>query len=417
MGGYFKQMEDKARATGGHVSQGFKDGINTVKGGVASGGGAVSGGIKGAFGKMSNAFKDAGKKAPTVQNVFGGLQGAIKGPTIQDVFGGLEKYMDPLDISGRKSQERAAEMEKLISSQHQSMNDFLGTKPTFKSIVGADGQLGNLYKMGDATPATASVADLIERKKWLDDIGGLMDPEAVKAGGDFRNAQNNVGLLQQRAFGTETSPWAQKLYDQQRLDQSNMMDRVTRDQALSQEQVRNALAMQGGLDGGARERLAKSAGRDAMMARQGVFRQGAQDRLGIGIQDEQNRLQLQSMMPGMNMQLDAYNTGLQRDDVTAKLNQDMFNKNMGMQRVGMLGSWGDANLNRETQVSLFNAGSKNDAAMFNAGNAIKDRQLGNMYDLDTWNTHGSVLGNQFASDAMMRSGNGRGGLFGTFFGG
>ena len=84
----------------------------------------------------------------------------------------------------------------------------------------------------------------------------------------------------------------QRQLDAQGLEQARSFDQLRRGNAGAQAQAQNALAAQGGLSGGARERLARSGQRNALIGRQDVRGQGAIQRAGILSGDEQAKRQL-----------------------------------------------------------------------------------------------------------------------------
>jgi hypothetical protein len=69
--------------------------------------------------------------------------------------------------------------------------------------------------------------------------------------------------------------------------------------------ARSTLAMRGGLDSGARERIARGGAKDRLMSSQLIGHDAAANDAQIGINDEQNRIQQLGMLPGME------NTALQ----------------------------------------------------------------------------------------------------------
>ncbi len=372
------------------------------------------------MGSVAKAGKAAaGNVAPMLGVGPGGLQNS------QSMF-------DPLDILGQKQAGRDKEMEKRISQEQEQMNAFMAQRPEYASIANADGSLKSQYKLGNPTQAVTNRMDQAELDRRMGlakqvDVKDVSYTGDINAGQNFNDAQSNLNSLQARAFGTETSPWAQKLYDQQALQQSGAIDQLGHEQALAQNQQLNNLAMQGGLEGGSRERLAKAGSRNQMMARQGVFRQGQMDRLGIGINDEAQRLQLQTQMPGMNLQMDQYNTGLQSQnrDVQNQLalanqgkdmSQQQFNNNQAMQQANMWAQTESQNVSAKNAANQAYANSKNQFATINNSNLVGNLQAQNAYDMDGWKTTGSVLGNQNAANAQARQGSGTGGFFNKIFG-
>lgn len=334
--------------------------------------------------------------------------------------------LDVLDIFGTKAAKRDAQTEKMIGSQTNQMNAFMASQPKYAAIS-KNGQLDPKYALKAPAQAKASLVDTKQLDKRMAgakdvNIDDVAYTGNIGPGENYAAAQGNIDALQQRAFGTDTSPWAQKLYDQQALQESGALDQLGHEGALAQNQQLNSLAMQGGLEGGSRERLAKASSRDQMMARQGVFRQGQMDKLGIGINDEAQRMQLQQQMPGMNMQMDQYQTGLQQADRDVMnqiafgnqgkdMTQQQFNTNLAMNKANEWAGVAGANANLLTNTNQFNTGAKNQVAQFNQQALLGDVQGKNAYDLGSWQTKGSVLGNSQTANAQARQGSGQGGFF------
>lgn len=163
----------------------------------------------------------------------------------------------------------------------------------------------------------------------LGDNNLLQDQFTIKPGEDVKNNLDTSALNKLQSIGMAapgTSDWEQMMLGKQGIDQANSRDSATRLADTSKTQAYSDLATHGGLSTGARERLGRSAGTDLMTSRQGVARQGALDRLGIGIQGENNRLGVLSQLPGMQQakeqQAEAlglanrdYNTGIQKTNI------------------------------------------------------------------------------------------------------
>ncbi len=364
--------------------------------------------------------------------VGGAVSDFGKSSGISGGVGQAAGFLDPLDVFGQKQKARDADTEKMIANQSAQMDQFMATRPEYASMQNSFGGLDSKYKLQgpeDATAYTTSTKDLDKRMGAAKEVGvnDVAYTGDVNAGANFKSAQGNIDALQKRAFGTETSPWAKKLYDQQAMQQQDQLGQVGFEQRNAFNQATNDMAMQGGLEGGSRERLARGSARDSMMARQGVFRQGQSDKLGIGINDEAQRMQLQTAMPGMNMQMDQYNTGLQQQNRDVKnqlainnqgvnLNEQQFNAGLNMQKANQWATVDQNNNAQKTGVSQFNAGQQNQVNAINQATLIGDVKGQNAYALDTWNTQGSVLGNSQAANAQARQGSGSGGFFNKLLG-
>ncbi len=378
------------------------------------------GGGGGGGGSIGKAVQGAGS---------GGSMGAILGGTGLGNNKTVKKYggtFDPLDVFGTKQSNRDDQTAKMIAEQEAQVKAHMDKRPKYKSVVTKKGVLNKKAAVKAPTKAKAVQVDVkaLDKKLALAKNANVKDVKYtgdVKSGQNFQDAQGNINTLQQRAFGTDTSPWAQKLYDQQALQESGQLDALGHEQALAQNQQLNALAMQGGLEGGSRERLAKASQRDQMMGRQGVFRQGQTDKLAIGINDEAQRMELQQQMPGMNLQMDQYQTGLasQNRDVRNQLSlanqgknmtQQQFNSGLAMDKANSWSGVMDANAGRTTGANQFNAGQQNQVNAINQATLVGDIRGKNAYDLEGWTTAGTMMGNQQAANAQANQGKGSGGF-------
>lgn len=169
--------------------------------------------------------------------------------------------------------------------------------------------------------------------------------------GDY-NLEQGEGLQAMRGEALRdpgtASAWASLMEQQQRLGQQDNMDAASRQAASGAAQARSSLAMRGGLSGGARERVAMNMGRGMAQDRQAAARQGMSDRLGIGMQDEQNRLGMLSQFANQEQALNQFNTGnrMQMDQFNVQganqANMDNVNfarNEMGGQRAQDMEQW------------------------------------------------------------------------------
>lgn len=136
--------------------------------------------------------------------------------------------------------------------------------------------------------------------------------------------------LRTRAMSQGPSTWAQMMLGKQNLEQQQMRDEASQQQAGAQAGARSNLAMRGGLGGGARTRMASQGARDLLMAGQGIARQGSQQRFGILGQDEATKQQLLGQVADTELNTQKGNIAAaldeQRRSEAAK--QDAYNKKM-----------------------------------------------------------------------------------------
>lgn len=115
---------------------------------------------------------------------------------------------------------------------------------------------------------------------------------------------NTGGLEQYRREATRSGPsaWAALSMQKNRAEESAMRQKLGREAAGQTAEGESALAMRGGLTGGARERLRSGATKDMLDMSQNVGRQRGLNDLQIGTQDEQNRISQLGALPGMEVE-------------------------------------------------------------------------------------------------------------------
>lgn len=119
--------------------------------------------------------------------------------------------------------------------------------------------------------------------------------------------RRGINKYREEALRSGPSTWAQLASAQQ-----DELARQARGQAVAENMgqmagARSQLAMRGGINSGARERIATSGMRNAMDASQNALRQANANKMQIGINDEQNRMNQLQALPGME------NTAVQPD--------------------------------------------------------------------------------------------------------
>lgn len=142
------------------------------------------------------------------------------------------------------------------------------------------------------------------RPGWDSQIGGdglLRQPYRLTQREDVKLNTQGLDALRSRALSTDSSPWAKLAEQKQQLDQSGAMDQAAAQSAGQSAQALDSLAQNGGLSEGARERIATAGARSGMFANQQIARQGMGDRLGIKLQDEQQKANMLSALPGQEL--------------------------------------------------------------------------------------------------------------------
>lgn len=258
-------------------------------------------------------------------------------------------------------------------------------RPEFITSANADGSIKDPYAAqysGDLQ-APNSLSN-----QWDARAGNVRD---VGAGSNYGMAQDSAGMLQQRAFGTETSPWADKLYQQQGIQQHLAEQQFGNQSAQEYASTRDRLAQSGGLEGGANERLGQQSMRNEMLGRQDLARQGELQRIGIGINDENQRMALQQQMPQMQMGLDQYDTGLQRN-----------NADMDWRKQAQWSTLAGQDNANQMNADQYNLGRQDQTSLINSGRAIDEKTGQNSWNMDQWTQRGAVLGAGAQADVQAK---------------
>jgi hypothetical protein len=319
---------------------------------------------------------------------------------------------DILDISGRKDAKNQRAMQGFLEDDQAAFNDMMNKMPTYDN-----GGLNKSFTKDDflswGKNIKAPKSNLGQLDKRMGQAQGLNIAD-VKTGTNFNQAQQNIHALQDRAFGTETSPWAQKLYDQQAVDQGRVQDQMSQNLANQTQGAMNQMAATTGIDAGARERMMDKANVNNMNQMQNLYSQGMSDRLGIGAQDEAQRMALQQQMPGMNLQADQYMTGVDFGNQAKDINQGQFNNNLSMQKANMWSGLADTEAQRKLGVDEFNKQGKIGLNQWNTGNLINDTNAANNWAMQGWGQKMQGTGSNSAANAMANSGQ-KGGFFQKLF--
>lgn len=176
-------------------------------------------------------------------------------------------------------------------------------RPGFQSLLGVDPKTGQYNRL--SLPQE------------------LQAPEVV--GGAGRIA------LKDRALATGPSKQAQLMLDQQGLQEAEALGQVGKQGASELAMAQGNVARTGGLRSGVGAMLAGQNMRDQMMQKQQTRRGGLQDRLQIGLQDDQMKQSLLQNLVGQDLQSQQYNTGNVLGEKRAKDASDLAKYNAEMQ--------------------------------------------------------------------------------------
>lgn len=224
---------------------------------------------------------------PRYQN-FKGMQIPINAPSPEMIQ--LQSQMDELD--------------KKIKAAKEGKNvDGSFIRPEFESLINSEtGLLNSEYLLGDKFQQTT-----------LDSAG--------------YDAFRNEALRDP----TQSSAWGAMMLENADLNKRRNIDDISAQQNAMTQGAFDQLAAQGGIGSGSREVLARSSMRDALMGRQGARRDAQQEALGIRTQDEQNRINQLSQLPGMELQRGNFAADQERQRM-GYLGQDVTNALAAMDR-------------------------------------------------------------------------------------
>lgn len=166
--------------------------------------------------------------------------------------------------------------------------------PEWESLLGKDGLLESPYQLTSPESIQGQFKDVVEQY-------GLPGYEKAMTSADYMN---------EMATSEGLSPYALAQIEQQKLEEAGLRDALQTSLAGSRATGLSNLASTGGYDSGARERLMSNMGVQALMGGQGIARQGATTRAGIGASDASYKQGLLSSMPGVYSGLATTGTNL-----------------------------------------------------------------------------------------------------------
>lgn len=163
----------------------------------------------------------------------------------------------------------------------------------------------------------------------LDEQGKIRSNFALagRIGPDVQVNTAAADAMRARATAQGPSTWARLAEENQRLEQSQALGEQNRMNMANQNRAFNSLAQRGGLSAGQRERLAAQGMNQGLRGQQQIMGQGMQQRLGIGMQDEQMKNQMLGQSAAADLNLAnfnqaqrAFNTQAQQFDINNALN-------------------------------------------------------------------------------------------------
>ncbi len=127
-------------------------------------------------------------------------------------------------------------------------------------------------------------------------------PFAASLTGNIMPDKRGIEAYRGEALRTGPSAWAGLARNKSMIDEARARESMGAQAASQSAAARSDIARRGGLSGGAAERLAMNANRNALMAGQGVAAEGMSNRAGILAQDEGNRLKLLAGLPSAEVE-------------------------------------------------------------------------------------------------------------------
>lgn len=194
---------------------------------------------------------------------------------------------------------------------------------------------------------------------------------------------NTQGLeeIRKRALSTGPSEWANLMTQQQGLEENKARQNAGEQEASARSEALSGLASKGGLSSGARERLATAGANNYAKSLQDVGLQGQQQRLGIGVQDQANQLQLLQGLPGMEL---------------AKTGQDI-------QKTGMWSGLANDESGRKQALDLSNRDYTTGVDQFNLKNTLGEVGRNDQLNMDAYKEKMAGYAAAKSSDALANN--------------
>lgn len=254
-------------------------------------------------------------------------------------------------------------------AQYSGGGDGIPTQVT--GYVGANGQTITQQQF-DAMMAAQHNADLAAQglnpdgspikpgyAGYTDENGNLQDKYRIHLNTLDPNTLEGYNLLKQLATEKGPSQYAQIANQQAARSRQDAIDAGAAQAASGLSFAQNNMAMRGGISSGARERTAMQGARDLLSTRQDAYRQEGNSLLDIMKQDE----------------------AMKRD---------------------ALARFGTA----EGQLALSNLGIQNQEAQYNMGTLLRDKDMQNSWNMDTYKAALDKWGAQQQAAATRNSGGG-----------
>lgn len=150
---------------------------------------------------------------------------------------------------------------------------------------------------------------------FLDANGKLPDYLTTKDPAELNTATDVANKLNTTAFSTELTPFALAQLEKQKFEQTGAVDTANQSNMGARNNAFSELAMRGGLESGARERIASEGMKSGFSNLQNIYRAGETARLGINAQDYQTKQNLQTQLPSMFSNLAGQRTNISNSNI------------------------------------------------------------------------------------------------------
>lgn len=226
-------------------------------------------------------------------------------------------------------------------------NDLKNSPATAPGVVGLDteavirpwdpatgGQGGPGGGTGmDGPPAYPAYQSMMDENNqllpgFLSAGGGAVTSRDVTASPVDRRALDNLRL---RGMSSGPSPWLDMMNGRIGGMQSGYTDDAVRGARQATTSAMDQAALRGGLSGGASARLAGRGLESSAMGQQGAAKWGADARLQAGMEDERTKLGILQQLPGQELALGQYYTGVDERNRDSTLRGDVFNSGQTQQ--------------------------------------------------------------------------------------
>lgn len=201
------------------------------------------------------------------------------------------------------------------------------TKPMGGKITKAGGNVANDgldAKASNNENKFGSGTDFFGAPSFVNEDGTLKDAYKMSAG-NYDLGGKYLQALGTRATEKGPSTWANMQNQNIDLQASGLRDQNASDAATALGTGTSNLAQTGGLDSGARERMASSTGLAQLQGNQSISKDAVGAKLNTGIEDERQKLGILQQMPGMMQNQAGFRANIDSKNIDRATNSQLFN--------------------------------------------------------------------------------------------